>query len=245
MNFYIYQKTPSDKCIILDPQQPLLREMDIPGNWSKLNLVVGWSFTSSTEDNASTAYPSSVRNLTVLDTFMWGVKDGSAIAPGMAGSEFMGVGTLNSHSAYVGLFRKSTNGYASIYGSEANDGQVYKADPTPVYTSGTNIMFNPTLYEQQRFSAPLDSSGDSNYFYWMILQLTRTEQTLAAATQFIQNQTDPSSRAMREFLGNAAPSPFGAISGTGLMPDLRHFYLRLPMLTARVRIHNYGYRLIA
>ncbi|HLP07946.1 MAG TPA: hypothetical protein VK178_07255 [Opitutaceae bacterium] len=238
----IYPKTASDKCIILEPREAFIREMNIPTNWTVLDLVLGLSFTTTSDANAQPPIPSYIARSTHLDTFFWGVKDGSNAAPGYTGSQFLGVSAQNNTN--FGLFLYGAGSVLSLYSSQ-DAGTTYHQDPQPTVTSGSTVTAAGNVSENLLMNTPLNPEQSTAYFRWIAIKLTRNGTSLAVQVANSANQTDASTVAMRAWLANTTWSAAIGSVAAATTAAIRHFYFRTPMLTSRARIHNYGYRLVS
>lgn len=225
----VYQKTVDDKCLILEPGEALIREMAIPSNWTDLILYVGLSFTTAVDENGVTA-TESVTNTGLLSRPLFGVKDGSSLAPGAAGSQFLGYATKHTDSAS----RYLTGSPAQVLG--------YDASPTGIATDGATYYHG---YNIGNLYLATNESSDTNYFGWCLFRITRR----AGAVSFYiipdySNRTDASHSAINTLIDSTPWSDAGGPAVDARSWDIKHFFFRMPFNTVRARIHNYGYKLI-
>ena len=238
MSFYIYPKTATDKCIILNARQPLCREMSIPASWRILDLVVGLSYTSTSSDNSAAVNETVVRQ-SLLDAFCFGVKDGAAIAPGSVGTKFVGFSTGIPEQATQQSYG---GGYTRIYSGS------YKS---PVATATTDATISTSGVYGDRtdtfFTTAEHPEAATGYFRWIAIRLDRTTAgTLVASCNApVGNQTDASDAALKASLAPATYEYRSSVAVPGVEEwALRHFYFRVPFFNQRARVHNYGFRLI-
>lgn len=243
----VYQKTPDDKCIILQPREAFMREMNIPANWTVLDLAFGVSYTTAADQNAPYSTTAGPGFSSHLDRTFYGVKDGSQTAPGFAGSRFLGTG-YGSSNEYLGVsygFYSHTNDTSYVCPTATDGGSVVRGGrdapyitlPGHIITSAEDLLYGPT------------PNGDVNYFTWRMMRIDRTSSKPKMRLFNIRNAPDPSDSALRDVFLNLNFSPAGSfveidVSGADAW-DIRHMYYRSPFTSMRVRIHNYGYRLVS
>ena len=235
----IYQKTIDDKCIILSPREALMREMNIPSNWTLLDVIVGLSFTSTSSPNAEPAEEETVSRLSNRDSFFFGVKDGTLEQPGFAG-RFLGFST-----AVAGMTTR-TNGIGTYTRTIMGPG-VYS--PLATAADAATVVTSPSLVDctDTYFCMPNDPTPSTGYFRWVAIRLDRSSGTsLVAAVSPSGNLTDASNEALRSHLIAATWGYVSAVAVSGISTwDVRHLFLRFPFYNYRIRVHNYGYRLIS
>ena len=232
----VYQKTPADKCIILSPRQALLREMNIPTGWTDLMICIGGSFCHVSGDNAAPAQEDKTY-YSPLDHFFFGIKDSSHIQPVAVGSRFIG----NTHGTYGTVQRLWTNTVPhSVEGDNGgywNRGLV--ADGLTTYSTGGNST-------AANFYTSNNDTLDTGYFGWNAIRITREASATKLYGLSVPNKTDASDGAMASDVFNASG---WTLYGTSALDtrawDIRSIYIRLPFVNNRLRVHNYGFRLLA
>ena len=233
----IYQKQLADKCIILEPKEKLHREMALPASWIKLRLAMALSLTTAGSQNASPVTESLAWS-NARSALAFGLKDGSDIAPGYTGSRFIGMKQAGTNDAGY-----STDNSCLWYTAAASHEKV------GWLTNGALAAET----SQNSLTASLSSSPQNDTYYanWMVLEIEVSGMAVYLKYGISEGSgaTDVSNTAMEYQLQNMALTAFsGALTGwweAGQAPELRHFYFRSPLLSNRVRVHNYGFLLVA
>jgi len=85
----VFQKTTSDKCLILDAKEALIYPFDV-GNWTEIRMAVGLSLTTAASNNG-TAIAENNSFTTASSGFYFGIKNSSnANLPGVTGAIYAG-----------------------------------------------------------------------------------------------------------------------------------------------------------
>ena len=247
MSGYIYQKTASDKCLIIEPRQSMRREMLLPATWSHIRLGIAIS-AASTSDYNSAPTNESVTRTGYSDDFIWGIKTGGNQHPYETGENFIGCwfnsNDYNSFKTMLGsdygatFIGSTSNTSAHISSAISNNGSVSKA---PI-SSNQGIQYiragdTPTL--------------STNYAHIDVLDI------VVSGTQVNVRATCDSARSdfsdlemynaisLATFPMSGIPVTSGAFWSVGETPDVNNFYLHNPFYHNRLRIHSYGYIVIA
>lgn len=95
----IYQKTASDKTLILSPREYFLRPFDFGTDWTEVRIGMYFSGVTSGGDNTQ-AGSETVALSTAADRIAFGIKDsGTSSLPGTVGSVFLGALTATTRSS--------------------------------------------------------------------------------------------------------------------------------------------------
>lgn len=224
----IYQKPSADKCLILEPGEALLREMALPTQWTQIMLAFALSWTTSADDNTNPTNES-VTYLNPLSSFAAGIKDGSMIAPGRAGSRFVG-------------FRTNHVVPTTLTSGELSPSQYKVTWVTDGVTSNSGGTAQPVL------SFPANSSAATLFGSILLLRLTVSGTSVTAALNVTAAATDFGDAALKSAMLNASLINSASVPGwwlNGETPEVRHIYLRSPFQNNRLRVHNYGYMVIS
>ena len=247
----IYQKTPSDKCIILEPGEVLTRPMALPATWSHIRLAVAVSLTGlSSEDSAATS--ETLSYLGEAFHFYFGISSGS-IGVNQPGSKFIGISDNNNGSYRLTVY--PGNSSDSSVGNAANS--VYGYVST-ICENGVSSRANLAGYGDSNMFSSGVSSQPSNYACIWVVDIQITDSggyysylQLTTSISTNSNQSSFSDSDLRTALSSGTfSSPNRTSDGQAFWParttpDVDTFYFSLPLNQNRVRIHNYGYLVIA
>lgn len=235
----IYQKTATDRCIILQPREAMLRKMNIPVGWSDLAIAMAFSITSDVGDNA-TPVTEALNVSSALDRISFGIKDDSTILPLMAGSRFIGLNTFTPWDSTVRI----------------NDSGGWRTDGKNSSWSGTSWVLTDGVTQRyltsdqgssHRLSCGSNPTADSSYSNWISIRMIRTADDITVKYINTPCTTDPNSTAIQTFFDTASWQYVAnnyALSGIGAW-DVRNIFLRLPFRHNRARVHCYGYKLFS
>lgn len=245
----IYQKTPSDKCIILEPGEVLTRPMALPATWSHIRLAVAVSLTGLSDPNSS-ATGESISYLGEAFHFYFGISSGS-IGVHQPGSKFIGISDNNGLSP-LAVYPPGDTSFNTI-GHSGWDGTFYYAT-TMGDNGGVARGDPPGTLENFRFFAGAPS-GDVNYAcIWVVdIQVGNGgggQQNIATQISLNSCQSSFTDSDMKTALSTgtfSTPLQLRSVSfiPNDTTPPVDMFYFSLPLNQNRVRIHNYGYLVIA
>lgn len=251
----VYQKTADDKCIILQPREAFQREMNIPADWKVLDLCIGFSATTSSDPNENLYVTFEAYN-SVLDRTRIGVKSGEQIAPGLAGTKFIGLTYPTNMNEGIGnRFGQQLQhcGDLSPYPQLTNPGAVFSDGVSDTWVGwlggpGVSPPVPGSAAPNVLLTGQRIPSDATEYFAWRLMRIRRDNPATLSVTAFnIPDQTDASDEALINTLTNTNMDAVRTSIATTVPQswDVRHMYLRLPFTNARARIHNYGYRLVS
>jgi hypothetical protein len=231
----IYTKL-GKKTSVLNVREGRARKFAVGADWTEIRIGVFASAVAATGPNdASVA--DSLAVSTVADNLLFGIKDDSAILPGLAGSLFLGIkqssATVSSNGGGAGGISSSGGGGSNVVG--------YAGASEILGGTGSEFVFGNVV-----------SSGAAPYAAFTGVQIKINNRGLATQSVYIAtiNQTgvtDYSSANLRTILNNA---PWGGTTGSTIawndgvsarvIPDC--IYYRCPLFLNSLRIA--GHRVI-
>lgn len=225
----IYQKTVSDKTVILAPREVILRPFDF-GLWTEMRFGIYFGGVLASGDNTASAIETVVLSSSA-DNVSFGIKDSATNdLPGIAGTLFLGAITDQAHGSYCSgaafecdtIFSLSAAGYAGVTligGATAQQ---------------VNAMTYPTV---------TGASAYNGFFAIKFVITNRGAATQSVAISTVTTSpiagTDYSAEALRIDMNNATYGTARAIAwNTGAaartLPDA--IFIRMPFFNNRIRI---------
>jgi len=217
---------------ILDCRSGLLRQTTIGSSWNEVRVGMLYQFVPYNNNDAACTAESLVP-ASYLDWFTMGLKDSSVIPPGKAGSQFIGACfhggfgganaiSLTANGAGQGLLDCSSYRYHSSWNGATN---LTKNDATGIVTP-TFATGNCAFYAQKYVVV---NPGASNQTVTMSYYVANTA---------ITDQTSTNLRNLLFTVAYTATATltWNAASAALTLPDW--FWVRLPLVSNRLRIHN-------
>jgi len=230
----IYQKTVSDKTIILAPREGILRQFDFQ-NWTEMRFGLFFGGVTSGGDNTD-ATGESVSVVTAQDKICVGLKNADTNdTPGSVGSLFLGVMTGTGLVSLLNAAGPSRMG---------TDGTSYNLSAGGY--AGTTLLAGTTSEYVGPLISPVASSAATGYngFYAMkfvITNLGLSSQTVtvtSGSTGSIAG-TDYSAQALRLLINNATYGGGGTFAwntGAAARAIPNAIWVRMPFYSNRIRI---------
>lgn len=236
----IYEKTITDKTLILSPREGVLRQFDF-GSWTQMRLGIFWSMVSSVDDNAKYAVAEFLTYNTPLDSMCVGIKNADTQdLPGETGAQYMGLFTRSSLTFDPGF---GGPGPQSIY-TTAESARIRFGTG---YDTTANIAASVATTMAQTPNSP---AGASAYCGFLGMEFTINNPGLASQTVTMRYSrtsdvagTDYGIGNLRSYL-NAFASPFSIATGLAwndgasayTIPD--GIFIRSPFYQIRPRISS-------
>jgi hypothetical protein len=229
----IYQKTASDRTLILSPREYFLRPFDFGTDWTEVRVGIFFSGVTSGGDNTQ-AVSETVAVSSAIDRIAFGIKDSATAAlPGQAGSLFIGSLTATT--------RDSESNGSDFQGSAIG------ALAAGAY-NGVTLVGGATgqeLGNSMAFGGGVANASAYCGFYAVQFVIanrglaTQTVTVRASSTSAVAG-TDYSATNLRTYL-NAGPWTGTAHSlawndGAAAYPLPDAVYIRMPFYNNRIRI---------
>ena len=237
-----YDKS-GDMSLVLDTRQAAWRIPGLSANaWTECRIGMFCSATAASDPN--TAYSDETLNdATPYGYFMFGLKnsDDPETLPGQTGCSFWGMG---SRTGYNTRIVASTGVFSTLYGGGPSDGNDYLvSEDATVTVSGANPSWGPV----PNLGIASAITGATGYARFLGVRMVISNR--GTATQSVQFYglsgsavTDTSEAALRTVLTNFSGASTGPslAANTGAaaydVPDA--VFVRIPLLTVNLRIHN-------
>ncbi len=225
----IYQKTVSDKTLILAPREFYLRPFDFHNDWTEMRLGIYFDGVASSGDNTNSA-SETVTLSTFADLITFGIKDSATNdLPGFGAALFLGVITKAGQTSNCDGSSFTQSGSANL-----KPAGMHETTSVPGATDVISMGY------------PASSSGATGYngFYavrFVISNRGTSSQSVAisAANTTPISGTDYSAQALRLAINNASYGSGvtiawndGAVART--IPDA--VFIRMPFYSNRIRI---------
>ncbi len=229
----IYQKTVSDKMLILAPREFVLRPFDFHNDWTEMRFGVYFDAVTSTGDNTDSA-AETVTLSTAADRILFGIKDSATNdLPGFGAALFLGCGTETGISSFC-------SGSAFAGAGTADLDAIGYHDTTLVGGGGAGDRLGVVM----QYTASSSGATGYNGFYalkFVIANRGTSSQTVTISgfsTQTIAG-TDYSAQALRLLINNSVYGTARTLAwNTGAaartIPDA--IYIRMPFYSNRIRI---------
>lgn len=228
----IYQKTVSDKTLILAPREFILRPFDFQ-LWTEMRLGVFFGGVTSGGDNTQSS-SETVTLSTSADRICFGLKNSSTNdIPGVTGSLFLGAMTGTGLSSQMpGGIDFGTTGTSNNLSGGGYDGTTLVGGTTAEYI------------EDMKFPSDTSAATSYNGFYAVKFVITNrgsSSQSISISSTAARtvSGTDYSAQALRLLINNATyGTPASVAWNTGAaartIPDA--IYIRMPFYSNRIRI---------
>lgn len=227
----IYQKTVSDKTLILAPREFILRPFDFGTDWTEMRFGVFFTGVLSTDDNTASA-AEIVTLSTAADRIAFGIKDSATNdLPGFGASLFLGAATQTGQTSDCAATSFSQSGSANLTA-------VGYHDTTIVGGAGAQQLGN-----NMAFPSAAGATGYNGFYAlrYVITNRGLSSQSVAisAASTTPIAGTDYSAQALRLLINGASfGSSIATAWNTGAaartIPDA--IYIRMPFYSNRIRI---------
>lgn len=241
-NAEIYQKTASDRVLIIEPQVGWLQPFNV-GSWTQLAIGLWWSATTEADDNAvPTTAITGTGSATNLMTF--GLKESSLNLPGESGTRFIGY-TASNALATATSYIIATSTEHRIIVSGAFNGRGY-------FGSILDTTFSVTLNTPNSgFANPGNNmSTSSNYcnFFGMkfvVLNSGLSTQQIEVYSPNATNVTPTSTPTIESLRTTFLPSLTTLVhtaawnDGASAYALPTAMFLRFPFTGIRARIHAF------
>lgn len=227
----IYQKTVSDKTLILAPREFILRPFDFQA-WTEMRFGIYFDGVASSGDNTNSA-AETVALSTAADRIAFGIKDSATNdLPGFGAALFLGCVTETGGSSYCS---------GSAFSNLASVDSAAAGYHETTLVGGTSGQFLGTA-----LNYPATCSGATGYngFFAMKFVITNIGTssqavTISAVSTTPIAGTDYSAQALRLAINNAVYGTTrsitwndGAVART--LPDA--IYIRMPFYSNRIRV---------
>ena len=234
-----YQKTVTDKTIILGPREAFIRPFDF-GDWTEMRIGMFVGAVTAAGDNTGISTPETLALTTYADRLTIGIKDNTDDMPGVAGTNFVGYGTDGTHEAAdqrMGVYNNSTGTYAARLSALSSIGTAF--------TARALINASPSGIQYPNAAGVAGVSGYNGF--WCI-KLLITDRGLATQTISVDGSTtqtiagtDYSATALRSLMnsasffdGGTAFDWFDGGPAARAIPDC--VWIRNPYFNNRIRI---------
>lgn len=235
-----YQKTVTDKTIILSPREALIRPFDFGDDWTEMRFGFFVGGVTAAGDNTGISSSEFLTLSTFADRLTIGLKDNTDDLPGVAGTNFVGFGSDATHEAAdqrMGIYGASPGPYACrLHGLMS------------IGTSFTSRSLVSGLASGLNYPASASLTGSSGYNgFWaakfVIADRGLATQTIAVSGSTTQNVagTDYSESALRTLLNNSTYTSagtafdwFDGVPAARAIPNC--IWIRNPYFSNRIRL---------
>jgi hypothetical protein len=244
----IYEKalaTTTEKSLILGVGDCINRPIALPATWTVIRVGVFWSIVPLNEDDTNNATTETVTYANSRSLLLMGIKDSSSIAPGYAGSKFIGFGskvadslTLQTYSGGGRNLAMGGVGYTSRwYPYGANGATLYNSSTSYTTSTYENIRGNPSgLTDFAGFAAVEITVSGGNFSIKGMVTASVTDTSAAnLQTQLVSASLNTATTAVNVSAWGQSASDLG----------VNCFYFRSPFINHRFRIHCHGVRVMA
>lgn len=233
----IYEKTVTDKALILAPREGLQRKFDLGSNWTEMRLGMLLAPVDAANDNTCDTVDENITLSTHVDRMTIGLKTESSDIPGVAGTNFLGVSTDENWVADRGGFGVFSTISTANYRLAATKGVGATFTSLAKQALGFGLRFN------------FDPSGAVDYAKFFGLKFVIANRGLATQTVTISMAdelgglgTDYSANKLRERMNNATYEALGGaldwFDGTpAALPIPNCVWIRSAAYNYRLRIH--------
>lgn len=235
-----YQKTVTDKTIILGPREGFIRPFDFGTDWTEMRIGMFISGVTSAGDNTGISATETLALTTYADRLTVGIKDNTDDLPGVAGTNFVGYGTNATHVAedqHMGIYNNSTGSYGARLNAMSAIGTSFTA--RALINAGVSGLQYPNT---------ATVAGASGYCGFWCIKITIADRGLGTQNISIDGAvtasvagTDYSATALRSLMNSATFFDGGTAfdwfsAGPVALPIPDCVWIRNPYFSNRIRI---------
>ena len=212
----------NEDCIIMEPRGAYIQETGLPSNWTHVKIGMLYSLVGLAGDNVD-GVREAVTYSNFPDMFMFGLTNGTG-SVGDVDNRFLGI----------------TSNHTTVATWDTNEGAL--RDTTSLFSTGDGITSGPCSSGTDTMSASTAAASATISFAAFIgidMYYKGTSWFECKLIYNVPGQSDVSLTNLRNLLV-ATPTTGTLVStgvGVGTSSDLTYFFVRMPYLNNRLRIH--------